>query len=148
VTDDDDKLFASDEEAALMFSSMSLSNGTTHDPEELTVEKLLEAQRETLAKVEQPWRDFIHPIEAAAREAGIHWMRNELVPLESTDADGSKVPVLCWRIERSIHVHPDRVVMWLAVLKKHVDSGTLANLADELGLNKPLGRSPMEAWQP
>jgi hypothetical protein len=148
VTDDDDKLFASDEEAALLFSSMSLSNGTTIDRADLTVEKLLEAQREMSTRFERPWVDHVHPYELAAREAGIHWIENPLVPLERTELDGSTTPVLCWRIERSIHVHPDRVIMWRAVVANAIRTGELAKLVNDLGLNKPIGRSPMKVWQP
>lgn len=122
---DDDTLFA------------SLTNGTGAPTAELTIENLLEAQRRMEERLLEQAIDIVHPDELAAREAGIHWMVNELVPLERTEADGSKTAVLCWRIEGSIHVHPDRVLHWRAMLATAVVRGELEKLRLELGLPEP-----------
>lgn len=56
----------------------------------LTIERLLEAQRKLAA---------IPPL----------WVEDPFVPLDRVESDGSRKPVLCWKVGDTFRVHPERM---------------------------------------
>lgn len=74
-----------------------LTNGTGAPTPDLTIERVLEAQRKLAA---------IPPL----------WVEDPLVPLDGPTIDGPRRPVLCWRIGDTFHVHPERMAKFRELL--------------------------------
>lgn len=52
------------------------------------------------------------PVQTALDGIPVHV--TDLVPLERTEKDGTKTPLLCWRVLGTILVHPERLELFKA----------------------------------